>query len=231
MLDPLHVTSLHTYPVKSMLGEAVGFLDVDERGCVGDRSWSVRTAAGKIGSGKNNKRFETVPGLLELVAARLDGRVVVRFPDGTVCGVDDPDAAARVSHHVGRPVTLARETTVSHFDDGPVSLVGRASVDALSDYRGEPVEPARFRPNIVLEGAAGFAEDRWVGRRVHVGTSVLQVSMPSPRCVMIDAKTAELPAQPGNLTAIGRLNDACLGVIATVVRPGRIRVGDAAVLE
>src|SRR4051794_40255522 len=138
-----HVVSLHRYPVKSMLGERVDRVQLDERGCVGDRLWSVRTADGKIGSGKSTRRFAAVLGLLELRAVTVDGRVVVRFPGGEVCPADSDEAAARVSEHVGEPVTLALETGVSHFDDGPVSVVGNASVSAVSAERGAPVDVAR----------------------------------------------------------------------------------------
>jgi uncharacterized protein YcbX len=126
---------LHRFPVTSMLGEQVAVLDGDERGCVGDRSWSVVTAAGKIGSGKSTRRFAAVPGLLAVRAAERDGVVLVTFPDGTTCPVHDAEAAARLSRHVGQPVTLARESSVSHLDDGPVSLLGRASVAAVAEAR------------------------------------------------------------------------------------------------
>jgi MOSC domain-containing protein YiiM len=74
-------------------------------------------------------------------------------------------------------------------------------------------------------------EDTWIGRQVLVGTAVLRVTATSPRCVMIDMETADLPEQHGNLTAIGRLNDVCLGVIASVESPGRISVGDTVVVR
>jgi MOSC domain-containing protein YiiM len=48
--------------------------------------------------------------------------------------------------------------------------------------------------------------------------------------VMINMSSADLPAQPGNLAALGRLHDQCLGVIARVVTPGRVAVGDALVV-
>jgi uncharacterized protein YcbX len=215
-----------------MLGEHVTHLDIDDRGCVGDRLWSVRTTGGKIGSGKNSSRFAAVPGLLDLRAAEHEGHVVVVFPDGTSYRAGDPAAAERTSRHVGRQVTFAKETAVSHYDDGPVSLIGLPSVAALTDERGAPVDPARFRANIVLETAADpFVEDGWVGRQVRIGTAVLQVTMTSPRCVMVNMKTADLPAQPGNLVALGRLNEACLGIIASVVVPGRVSVGDSVVVD
>lgn len=228
--DPPRVVSLHRYPVKSMAGEQVTRLDVDGRGCVGDRLWSVRTAGGKIGSGKETRRFAAVPGLLELRAAERDGRVVVTFPDGSSCATDAADADDRLSRHLGRPLTFALETAVSHFDAGPVSLVGCASVAAVCRAAGERVDPARFRANIVLDTSRPFVEDEWIGRRLEVGTAVLQVSLASPRCVMVDMRTADLPAQPGNLAAIGRVNGANLGVVASVVVPGSVSVGDTAAL-
>lgn len=231
MVQPsARVQSLHRYPVKSLLGEQLEVADVEERGVVGDRRWSVRTVDGKIGSGKSTRRFEAVIGLLDLRAAVSDGAVVVRFPDGAALRVDEPDAARRVSQHIGQPLSFARESDVSHFDDGPVSLLGLASVEALAAARGEPVDPARFRANIVLDTGEAFAEDEWIGRHVQIGSAVLEILLPSPRCVMINMATADLPAQPGNLAAVGRLHDQCLGVIARVVQPGSIAVGDEVII-
>lgn len=219
--------SLHRYPVKSMVGEEVARLEVDHRGCVGDRRWSVRTAAGKIGSGKDTRRFAAVPRLLELRASQgAGGRVVVTFPDGSTCAADADDAPERLSRFLGQPVTLAVETEVSHFDDGSVSLIGTASLDTVVAERRQAVDPARFRPNLVLATDAAFVEESWVGREVEVGTVVLRVDTASPRCVMVDMATAELPAQHGNLAAVGRVNEACLGVVASVVVPGTVTVGD-----
>ena len=220
------VVSLYRYPVKSMTGESVTRLELDQRGCVGDRQWSVRTEADKIGSGKNSRRFAAIPGLLDVRASERDGLVAVTFLDGSSCLVDDPEAAARLSQYVGRPVRFARETSVTHFDDGPVSLIGRASVDAVTEEQHEAVDPARFRANIHLATASPFLEDSWLGRQLQIGPAVFKVEMTSPRCVMVNMATADLPEQPGNLTAIGRINNTCLGVIATVIAPGTISLGD-----
>jgi uncharacterized protein YcbX len=221
-----HVMSLYRYPVKSLTGEAVAHLEIDQRGCVGDRQWSVRTESDKIGSGKNSQRFAAIRGLLDVRAFERDGRVAVTFPDGSSCFVDDVEAATRLSQYVGQPVSFASETSVSHFDDGPVSLIGRASVDAVTEEQQNEVDHRRFRANVHLSTTGPFVEDSWLGRRLQIGTTVVQVEMTSPRCVMVNMATADLPDQPGNLTAIGRINNACLGVIATVITPGVISVGD-----
>jgi uncharacterized protein YcbX len=220
------VASLHRYPVKSMLGESLAALDVDERGVVGDRKWSVRTPEGKFGSGKSSTRFDAVVGLLDVRAAIDHGAVVVTFADGASHPVDDPAAADRLSGLLGRPLSFGAETDVTHFDDGPVSLIGTASVRALADARGEAVDPGRFRANVVVDTPAAFVEDEWIGRQVQIGSVTLEVILPSPRCVMINMASADLPAQPGNLAALGRLHASCLGVIARVVTPGRLATGD-----
>jgi uncharacterized protein YcbX len=225
------VAALRRYPVKSLAGESVDRLDLDGRGCVGDRRWSVRTAAGKLGSGKSTRRFEAVAGLLDLRATTCDDRTRIDFPDGSTCFADDPAVHAELSRRLGRPVTLVAETDVSHFDDGPVSLVGSGSVDAIGTHQRQQVDAARFRPNIVLRTETPFVEDAWVGRTVRIGTATLMVALRSSRCVMVDMRTADLPEQHGNLLATGDLNDACLGVIASVVTPGSVSLGDVATVD
>jgi uncharacterized protein YcbX len=226
-MDGASVVALQRFPLKSTTGEGLSRLELDRRGVIGDRLWSVRTAAGKIGSGKDTRRFAAVPGLLELRSAYDEaGDAVVTFPDGSTLALEDATAAERISAFLGQPVTLARETDVTHFDDGPVSLIGQASIAALAAERGVDIDPARFRANVLLATTAAFEEDAWVGRQVRIGGVVLQVELPSPRCVMINMETADLPAQPGNLAVLGRLHDAQLGVVASVVEPGALCLGD-----
>lgn len=209
-----------------MTGETVPELDCDHRGCVGDRTWAVLTPVGRIGSGKRTRRFERVDGLLALRArTEAEGPVVV-LPTGRTLAVTDPAVDAALSDHLGREVSVGQEDGIDHFDDGPVSILAAASVDALAAELGAEIDPARFRPNIVVAGWPAYAEDALVGRVLRVGEVLLEVTMRSPRCVMVDMETADLPSQPGVLRAVGQVNEACLGVIARVVQPGRMRAGD-----
>lgn len=223
----MHVTALHRYPVKSLVGERLEVADVVERGLRGDRLWAVRDEDGKLGSGKSSRRFRRMDGLLGL-AASYDGDVpVVSFPDGRTLRGDDPAVHEALSHHVGRQVTLSREAEVSHFDDGPVHLVTTSSLRAVEQRLGEPVDARRFRPNLVVDtgNLEGMVEDAWVGSRLRVGEVVLEVVAQMPRCVMVDLPQVGMGATRV-LDVVGHLNDANLGVIATVVTPGRVRVGD-----
>jgi uncharacterized protein len=112
MSDQPRVASLHRYPVKSMLGERVCQLDIDERGCVGDRWWSVHTSTGKIRSGKNTRRFSAVSGLLGVRAEQRDGAVFITFPDRATCVVDSDEAADRLSRRVGQPGNVGDALTI-----------------------------------------------------------------------------------------------------------------------
>ena len=47
------VVQLRRYPVKSLTGEVVDELEIEPRGCVGDRVWSVR-ADGRIATAKTS---------------------------------------------------------------------------------------------------------------------------------------------------------------------------------
>jgi len=221
------VVSLRRYPVKSLVGERLEVAEVLARGFRGDRLWAVVDEDGKLGSGKSSRRFRKMDGLLDL-AGTYDGDVpVITFPDGRAVRADDPGVHDALSHHVGRPVTLARETDVSHFDDGPVHLVTTASLRAVEQRLGEPVDPRRLRPNLVVDtgDAVGLVEDEWVGHRFQIGEVVLGVTDRMPRCVMVNLPQVGLGAARV-LDAVTDLNDANLGVLATVVTPGRIRVGD-----
>lgn len=219
------VAELHRYPVKSLTGERLEQVHVDGRGVVGDRLWSVRDPDGKFGSGKSTRRFRRMDGLLDLRARYDDDVPVLTFPGGREVRGDDPAVHAALSDHVGRPVTLAREGDVSHFDEGPLHLVSSAAMAAVP---GGPVDARRLRPNVVVDtgDAAGFLDDDWADRRIAIGDVVLDVLYAMPRCVMLDLPTADLPEHHGLLQTVHAVNDGNLGVVADVASAGRIAVGD-----
>jgi uncharacterized protein len=222
------VAALARYPVKSLAGEELAGVLVDERGCAGDRLWSVRDPDGRLGSGKTTRRFRRMGGLLELVAG-YDGDVpVIAFPDGRRLRGDEAGIDEALSRHVGRPVSLAREDGVSHFDEGPLHLVTTASLATLARARGREVDWRHTRANLLVETAEeGFPEQAWVGRKLVLGPEVvLRVRGLMPRCVMVDAEQDGLPGDPGLLRVITELAAGALGVWADVEHVGRLRVGD-----
>ena len=125
-------------------------------------------------------------------------------------------------------------------DFAPLHLLTTSTLDRiaeLSPYRRADLE--RYRPNIVVRTSApGFVENDWLERILHVGTElVLRVIARTPRCAVPTLAHGTLPRSPDALRVLARHNrvapldsldpEPCAGVYAEVLRPGRIRTGDA----
>jgi len=222
------VATLTRYPVKSMAGESLSEAWVEPRGLSGDRGWAVYTEDGGIGSGKTTRRFRRVDGLLGLSATTQDGRPVVSAPDGRSAVAGTPDADALLSLALGRPLRLAAEADVPHHDEAPVHVITTAALLRIRELLGGPVDPRRFRANVVLDaGGTGFPEDDWNGRSLVLGDEVvLRPDGGMTRCRMVDLVEGGRPADDGLLRLPGRERDTLFGIRALVERGGTVRVGD-----
>ena len=89
------------------------------------------------------------------------------------------------------------------FPDGfPLLLIGQASLDDLSARVGRPLEMLRFRPNLVVEGSAPYAEDEW--KRIRIGDLEFEVAKGCSRCILttIDPGTGVRNADREPLTTL-----------------------------
>lgn len=111
--------------------------------------------------------------------------------------------------------------------DKYVSLIGLASIRALEDVVGRPVDPLRFRANIYLEGAAAWDEQEWLHAEVQLGGARLRAIAPITRCgaTAVDPKTAvrdlDIP-----LILKKSFGHVYMGIYAEVVEGGSITLGD-----
>jgi uncharacterized protein YcbX len=169
------------------------------------------------------------------VAAELE-----RAVPGAVLA-DGPDADVQVTI-----LEIAAASPGTFFDFAPLHLVTSASLEQVG--AGHPagrVELARYRPNVVIETAAGlggFVENDWVGGRLHVGPEViLSVLLPTPRCAVPTLRHGDLADDPEALRVPMRENfirvplegfgsEPCVGVYAAVVNGGQMSPGDEVVL-
>ncbi|WP_028611394.1 MOSC domain-containing protein [Paenibacillus harenae] len=227
------VKEIRRYPVKSILGESLLTVSIDRRGLIGDRLWAIKNSSGKFGSGKTTRRFQQMKGLFSY-KSRYDGSVpIVTMPDGLDYRGDDDAVNEALSKWLGFQVTLTREESISHFDEGPISIITTSSIQMLSQRLGEPVDPRRFRANILIDtDSTGFIEDDWVDRLVKVGPNViLRVVAPLQRCVMVNNAQEELQEDVRLLRVLAENHGATFGVWAKVEQCGEIAVGDETILE
>jgi uncharacterized protein YcbX len=135
------------------------------------------------------------------------------------------------------------------FDMTAFHVVSSASLNALSQALPESqITSARFRPSFVIDtaqSAAGFVENAWVGRVLHVGPALaMKLLMPTMRCVMTTLAQEALPSDPEVLRALVRENLVavpdgkrypCLGVYGSLARKlssgGRVQRGDVCQLS
>ena len=101
---------------------------------------------------------------------------------------------------------------VSFTDGFPILICNRASLDELNSRMPEPVPMERFRPNIVLDGLAPFAEDRIAS--IQIGDLSLRLVKPCTRCVITstDQRTGERSTNPLPALREFRFDRALLGV-------------------
>ena len=222
------VDALARYPVKSLRGQSCPELRLDAAGVEGDRRYALYGADGKIGSGKTTRRFRKMSNLLEAESWSENGTTVVRLPSSATFEVGDPGLGPALSELVGEPVEVRPEGAVKHLDDSPVHLVTTASLRWVASLRsGRDGDPARFRPNVVIDvDGAGRVEGHWIGRSLSVGPARLRVTRGTVRCVMPAMAQGSLPRLPYLLADLEREADLCLGVYAEVEVPGTIRLGD-----
>lgn len=161
------VRSLHRYPVKSMLGEAVEEVVLGPGGVPGDRGYAVVDAEdGVVASAKHPRKWA---GLLELRAGYVEEPrageplppVAITFPGGDTRRSDDADIDAVLSATLGRPVRL-----ISQRPDKPVFEEQWPAIDGLapaefitgtttSHTAGEPVSTLQLA---ALAPASGFVD-------------------------------------------------------------------------
>ena len=258
------LASLHRYPVKSMMGEALNAAHITQRGLFGDRAYALcDTETGKVVSAKNPRKW---PNLFSYHAAYTsppaDGSAMppvrVTLPDGAFAVSSSPDFAPTLSATLGRSVTLlsappqhaqleeywpdmeelANRDVVTDeampqgvfFDLAVLHVLTTGTLDRLRELNPRSrFEPRRFRPNLIVDtgGQKGFVENDWIGKLIAIGSEVrIQVTGPCPRCVMTTLPQADLPKDPEILKTAARHNEVRVGVYASVVQTGTIRIGD-----
>ena len=140
--------------------------------------------------------------------------------------------AAALSTHSGRDLTLI-QTPIGRGSPGPITLLGDASVDRVAAELGVPgLGTKRFKMSIQIAGTGVYEEDEWSGRDVRIGAAVVRVGGQVPRCVLMtrdpDTQVRDYPVLKAILAHRTPMasGEAPLGVYATVVEPGVVRVGD-----
>jgi uncharacterized protein YcbX len=136
-----------------------------------------------------------------------------------------PDSAERKVD----PEYASRGEIVSFADGYPFLLISEASLADLNSRMRHPVPMNRFRPNLVVNGCAPYAEDAW--KEIRIGTASFRIAKPCTRCQITttDQATGELSG-PEPLLTLARYRNSPQGVMfgqnLLPVQLGSINAGD-----
>ncbi len=140
-----------------------------------------------------------------------------------------PDSIARPL----KPKYARPGETVSFADEFPFLFASAASLADLVARAGVPLDMRRFRPNLVVAGAAPWAEDEW--RVVRVGAVRFRLLKPCARCPIpqVDPDTGEPGKEPLRTMATFRKrdNEVYFGINAVADDVGELSVGDEVTVE
>jgi uncharacterized protein len=248
----ISVVRLQVVPVKGLAAVPRQQVHLEVDGVAEDRRLLLLRADGAVVTMRKFPELVRVVPDLDVT----DGILTVTLPDGTSAASELAAAAEHVTSHLygrdrpgrvlpgpvayalsnlaGEPLRLVLTERVGlGWDEGPVSILGRASAAAVATppdrQDHDALSTARYRMLLEVEGSAPFEEDSWVGRPVRIGQVMVHVTHALERCVVINHHPQTgVKDWPGlkELVARGR-DQLTLGVIAQVDQTGVIHVGDA----
>lgn len=252
------LAAVYRYPVKSCAGEALQRACVTAEGLLQDRRFMVVKPDGRFVTARRYAGLQMICArfdgdTLTLLHDDLPAIAVSRrdfacraFETGvwadafsalsTTVALD-----AWVSRVLGEPAHLlwlgdespryreSIDSRVSFADGHPLLLTTNASLADVNARTDGTHVMGQFRPNLVVDDNAAFAEDGW--RRLRIGEAVFRVHSPCGRCVMITVDPARgerrADGEPmRTLTSYRKQGkEVCFGQNLVVERTGEIAVG------
>lgn len=243
-----HLVGLYRHPIKSHGVEALEATELRVGECLPwDRHWAVAHEATQFdanapawASCRNFTIGAKANGLMAM-HARMDagaGLVHLSHPDLGELSID-PDTSEGSADLVNWtknliPENRAASTGIVKSDRGmtdtefaSVSINTMESLADLELQAGIGLDKKRFRGNLWIEGFEAWAERDWIGKRIQVGETILEVKEEIVRC---RATTVDVVTGISNFDTLKLLNDHYghqnFGVYTQVVTGGEIRLGD-----
>jgi MOSC domain-containing protein len=243
------VRGLYRYPIKGMSPEAMPQMPLRAGGTAPfDRAYAVENGPGRFDPEypahlpkihflmlMRNERLATLETQFDDATETLiilrGGKQVARGDLRTPIGrnmIEQFLAAYMEAELRGAPrVVFAPGHSFSDVAANCLHIVNLASVRELERVVGRAVNPLRFRPNVIIDGAEPWAEFNWIGQPLQLGTVPFEVLKRTERCAAtnVDPDTGKRDmAIPVALQrAFGHTD---FGIYARVMADGTIAVGD-----
>jgi uncharacterized protein len=249
VMQKAHVAALYRYPVKGFSGESLARVSL-EAGATFPRDRAFAIENGPSGFRPEAPRYFPKNRFLMLMRNETVAEYQTRFDDESETFTVTRDGRVLIAARLGDPAGRAalEAWAAEAFRDvlrGPprvlsaeghsfsdvaakvVHLINLESVRALESAIGRPVDPRRFRANILIDGLPAFAELEWASGALAIGEASFRGTKRTGRCAAtnVDPATArrdmDIPA-----TLIGLCGHKDFGIYLSVNAGGEIAVGD-----
>ncbi|MDC3140108.1 MOSC domain-containing protein [Alphaproteobacteria bacterium] len=128
-------------------------------------------------------------------------------------------------------IKILNNNNLTHsFSDIPDKAVSIINLNTISEFEkklGKKIAPSRFRGNLLIDNGNAWEEFNWIGKRISVGNSILEVFKKTQRCAATNVnpenaiRDINIPNEIN--THYGHLD---LGVYARVIKTGLVSISD-----
>ncbi|HSG96333.1 MAG TPA: MOSC domain-containing protein [Afifellaceae bacterium] len=243
------IAALYRYPVKGFSPEALQSAEIPAGGTMPfDRAFAIENGPSDFNPAapahlpkiaflmlmrnarlaRYQTRFDDLTGLLTV---RKDGAICVSGSlraDAGRTAIEAWIAKTFAGELRGPPKIVSAEGhSFSDRRAKVLHLVNLASIRDLEKRLGRSVDPLRFRPNIVIDGADAFAEFDWIGKRLRLPGIVLAGESRTERCAAtnVDPATGTRDMQIPR-TLMGLYGHADFGIYLAAETAGTLVAGD-----
>jgi len=254
MADPAEprVSGLYRYPIKGLSPESLPRMSLAPGETAPfDRAYAIENGAGRFDPEApqhlpkinflmlmRDERLATLRTQFDEETHTLtiyrDNKQVARGQLSTLLGrkmIEQFLAAYMQTELRGAPrIVFAEGHSFSDTAAKCLHIVNLESLRELERAAGAHLNPLRFRPNIVVDGAGAWEEFAWIGKTIAVGDTEFEILERTERCAAtdVDPETGKREtALPAVLQRTWGHTD--FGVYARVARGGTVAVGDAVV--
>jgi uncharacterized protein YcbX len=253
-LPGVSLTAIYRYPVKGLSAEAMQAVDLKPgEPLPWDRAFAIENGAGRFDPLKPTHvpkiSFLTLMQHADLatVTSRFDPETMtltIRRDGGEVAkgSLATPAGRAIIAQFFaeymkdsikGPPrVVHAQGHVLSDMAETCVHIVNLASVADLERIVAQPIDPIRFRPNLIVTGAPAWSEFDWIGKTITIGDVEFAVFERTARCAATNVdptngrRDLDIPA-----ILLRNRGHSDMGVYAMIKTNGSVRVGDVVCLK
>ncbi|TCS61974.1 hypothetical protein EDD52_110149 [Primorskyibacter sedentarius] len=238
------VAQIWRHPIKAHGCEELTHVSLSEGQTLPwDRTWAVAHEASKADGSDwvpcaNFSRGAKAPGLMA-IRAKFDETtktLTLTHPDLAELRFRPDDEGDKLiawtrplmpeDRAASARVIAAPERGMTDTDYPSVSIGNLATLRAVEEKLGQPLDVRRWRMNLWLDGLAPWQEFDWVGKEIRIGGARLRISEPVTRCLATTANPETGIRDADTLGALKSWGHTDMGVYGEVTASGDIAIGD-----